>query len=156
MRPFSVKLLSSFTTLTRPGHEPVRVASRSQRLFVLKGNEASPPFKGEIAPGPLKERHIAIAKPDQEEEMHERPGEPGWKASEPNEPEICNSIGAPDRGQRPLVAIVEGPLVLLACHASSNDRSGILTLLDGHLCDAWKRFAVLGQGGGISKHKDVR
>lgn len=69
-----------------------------QCLFVLIGHEACPSFKGEIAPGPLKKRHIPIVKPDQEEEVYERPDEPRWEASEPNDPEIGNGIGTPDCG----------------------------------------------------------
>src|SRR6185295_3461858 len=50
---------------------------RPARQSGIPGNQPGSTFKGEIRPGPLDQYYQSVAKPDQEENVNEQPGQPG-------------------------------------------------------------------------------
>ena len=63
---------------------------------------------GEVRPGPLQDHQDAVAEADEEEDVDGQPGGPGNEAAEFDAPEIGDSRGAADRGERSFVAVAEG------------------------------------------------
>ena len=82
-----------------------------------------------MGPGVLDEHDEAIAKPNQEKEMHGNPGEPGQKAGEVHWPDIGHRKGTSHRRQGSLVNVPEWPAMRFPGNLIGNDLRQIASLL---------------------------
>ena len=89
--------------------------------------------------------------------MDDAPEDPGNRAGQPDPAEIGDRRMAADRGERTLVAIVEGWGRRLLAHKTGDHLSDILTLLFGDRREARQRLARWpSDEGGIADDEDLR
>src|SRR2546426_345350 len=68
----------------------------------ISRNQPGAALVSEIRPRPLDQHNQAIAKPDQEEDMNEQPGQPGQKTGDVDLPELRDGGGPTNRGKTSL------------------------------------------------------
>src|SRR5581483_9054054 len=79
---------------------------RTWRMFHA-GDQPRPALEGEVRPRPRDQHDEPIAKPDQVQDVHEKPGDPGKPASEVNAMDVRDRTRTSDRGHHALVDVTK-------------------------------------------------